>query len=164
MYRANLYLAAPLFGAGERLHNLYLERYLKDLGHHIILPQREAKKLFEAYPRTALDRIKENCRNTTEGDNCIYVGCVDGPDADSGTCVEYGLTLAQKGSAIIYRTDIRTEPSREIGLNAMLTLKGTTYIYFPCYITELHEAQPYYQDLASKIHAAVQEILKIKNS
>ncbi|MCK9344884.1 MAG: nucleoside 2-deoxyribosyltransferase [Candidatus Pacebacteria bacterium] len=153
-----LYLAAPLFGAGERLHNLYLERYLKDLGYRVVLPQRDAKKFIEAFPRTALERIKEHCRKSAEESTYLYVGCVDGPDADSGTCVEYGLALAAKGKAIIYRTDIRTDATREVGLNAMLTLKGTTYIHFPCYITELHEAQPYYQELAQKIHETVQSL------
>ena len=40
----DIYLAGGLFNAGERLHNLYLEKHLKLLGRNVILPQREALK------------------------------------------------------------------------------------------------------------------------
>ena len=47
MEKKKLYLAAGLFNAGERLHNLYLEKHLNMLGYEVILPQREALKFFQ---------------------------------------------------------------------------------------------------------------------
>lgn len=42
-----IYLAGGLFNAGERLHNLHLEKAFKDLGYDVILPQREALRHFD---------------------------------------------------------------------------------------------------------------------
>lgn len=44
---ATIYLAAGLFTAAERLHNLFLEKHLIALRHKVILPQREAKQFFD---------------------------------------------------------------------------------------------------------------------
>lgn len=42
-----IYLAGGLFNAGERLHNLHLEKAFKDLGYDVILPQRKALRHFD---------------------------------------------------------------------------------------------------------------------
>jgi len=151
-----LYLAGGLFNAGERLHNLYLEKHLKDLGYDVILPQREALRFFDC-EKFNLAGITANCVEQSADFGNIYVGCIDGPDADSGTCVEYGIAIEAKGFAIVYRTDLRTALDREVGINAMLNAHETAMIYYPCIFTELSEVEEYYKNLAQKIHEAIQE-------
>ena len=133
-----IYLAGPLFNAGERLHLLYLERALKRLGHKVILPQREALEAFdgESFNTKA---IVESCQDACLNFENIFVGSADGVDADSGTCVEYGIAIKSNGSAIFYRTDFRTSLENEVGINAMLTGEGTIFIYEPCFFTEFDD-------------------------
>src|ERR1035437_6337628 len=114
-----LYLAGGLFNAGERLPNLYLEKYLKMLGYEVILPQREALNFFDG-ERFNVTGIVNDCRASICNQKNLFVGNSDGPDADGGTCVEYGMAIVATGKAIIYRTDFRTDPEKEIGINAML--------------------------------------------
>jgi len=152
---ATIYLAGGLFNAAERLHNLYLEKHLKELGHEVILPQREALKFFNE-GQFDLSGVVENCVECSKDPQNIYVGSADGADADSGTCVEYGITIAATGRAIVYRTDIRTAEEKEVGVNVMLKAKGTVFIYHPCLFTELDQADDYYRELAQKIHEAIE--------
>lgn len=152
-----LNLCGGLFNAGERLHNLFLEKHLKGMGYEVILPQREALKFFDG-EKFDLAGIVNSCQENCIVKDIIFVGCIDGADADSGTCVEYGMAIAATGRAIVYRTDMRTALDREVGLNAMLNAQGTQLIYFPCFTTQLHEVEIYYASLAQKIHEAVQNI------
>ena len=154
---ATIYMAGGLFNAGERLHNLYLEKYLKVFGHTLILPQRQALKFFKD-GKFDIDAIVADCQQHSVNMEVVYVGNSDGADTDSGTAVEYGIAITAKGNAIIYRTDFRTALEYEVGLNAMLRAKGTVIIYQPCFFTELNEVETYYQDLASKINEAVYKI------
>lgn len=149
-----IYLAAGLFNAGQRLHNLFLEKHLKKMGHAVILPQREVLKHFDG-KRFNLDAIVEDCKQACTNPENICVACVDGSDADSGTVIEYGMTIVSTGRAVIYRTDFRTAEDKEVGVNAMLKAKRTEFIYHPCFFTELDEVEAYYQELALKIHEAV---------
>ncbi len=151
---ATIYLAAGLFNAGERLHNLFLEKFLKKLGHKIILPQREALKFFDG-KQFNVDDIVENCKQSCINPKHICVACADGADADSGTAVEYGMAIISSGRAIVYRTDFRTAEERELGVNAMLKAKGTNFIYHPCFFTELDEVNSYYEELSRKIHEKI---------
>ncbi len=151
---AVIYLAGGVFNAAERLHNLYLEKHLKKLGHEVILPQREALKFFRnGYFDT--NAIAKDCRQNCLNTSIIYVGCIDGPDADSGTSVEYGMAIASTARAVVYRTDLRTNPEKELGINAMFLLSGTHVIQFPCHITNLDQAEGYYKELAGKIHELI---------
>ena len=95
-----LYLAGGLFNAGERLHNLYLEKYLKRLGYEIILPQREALRFFKDGLFDVADLVKD-CRDSITNPRHLYVGNADGADADSGTCVEYGMAITSSRQAIV---------------------------------------------------------------
>jgi len=150
-----IYLAGPLFNAAERLHNLYLEKYLSLLGYKVILPQREALNFFDGQKfdtRGIVQSCIEACSQN------LFVGNADGADSDSGTCVEYGAAIATNGIAIVYRTDFRTDPEKEIGVNAMLKAKGTIFIYEPCYFTRLEEVDPYYQKLAARIDEAIRNL------
>ncbi|MFA5986676.1 MAG: nucleoside 2-deoxyribosyltransferase [Parcubacteria group bacterium] len=151
-----LYLAGGLFNAGERLHNLYLEKHLKSLGYEIILPQREALTHFDGQFFN-VSEIVESCRKICADPEVAYVGNADGPDTDSGTCVEYGIAITATGKAIVYRTDFRTDLTKELGVNAMLNARGTTFIYDPCFFTELDQVEPYYRALAMRIHIALME-------
>ena len=155
-----IYLAGGLFNAGARLHNLYLEKHLESLGFEVILPQREALKHFEEKDSFDVAGVVESCQEACCDPENIYVGCVDGADADSGTCVEYGMAIVSTGRAVVYRTDFRTAIDRELGMNAMLSSKGTIVIYEPCFFTELEQVDPYYQKLAEKIYATIQTFSK----
>lgn len=154
-----IYLAGGLFNAGERLHNLYLEKWLKHRGHEVVLPQREALNFF----KNGLFDVKgivKDCKEKSCDPNSIYVGSADGADADSGTAVEYGMAIIATGQAIVYRTDFRTAIERELGVNAMLCAEGTQFIYEPCFFTELEQVDNYYIKLAKAIDDT---ILRINN-
>ena len=153
-----IYLAGGLFNAGERLHNLHLEKALKDLGYDVILPQREALRHFDGKVFNVSD-IVESCSNCCSDINNLFVGNTDGSDSDSGTCVEYGIAISSNKRAIVYRTDFRTAEEKELGLNAMLKAKKTIFVYEPCFFTELSEVDLFYQKLAKRIDKAIQLIL-----
>ncbi|MFZ3054458.1 MAG: nucleoside 2-deoxyribosyltransferase [Minisyncoccales bacterium] len=152
--KEKLYLAGGLFNAGERVHNLFLKKHLERLGHEVILPQKEALKHFNG-KEFDVQGIVESCANSCSDSQNLFVGNADGSDSDSGTCVEYGIAIISTGRAVVYRTDFRTAEDRELGVNAMLKAKGTTFIYEPCYITELDQIDPYYQKLAERIDQAI---------
>ncbi len=149
-----IYLAGSLFNAGERLHNLYLEKHLISLGYEVILPQREALKHFTDQ-HFDIQGVVAECQKFCSDPAIVFVGNVDGADADSGTCVEYAIAISLTGRAILFRTDFRTDTSREIGVNGMLNIQGTIFIYDPCYFTELDQIESYYRELAKKIHNAI---------
>ena len=154
-----IYLAGGLFNAAERLHNLFLEKYLKESGYNVILPQREALKFFNT-DHFDVGGIVEDCRQSCINPSHIFVGSTDGADADSGTCVEYGMAITATGKAIVYRTDFRTAEEKELGVNAMLKADGTIFIYHPCFFTELEQVESYYKELAQKIHEVIQRMEK----
>lgn len=156
-FKFAVYLAAGLFNAGERLHNLFLERALKALGRVVILPQREALKHFNAGSFN-VQGIVASCQQEATNPSNVLVGNADGSDADSGTAVEYGMAIIANGHAVIVRTDFRTVEEQELGVNAMLRAEGTIFIYKPCFFTELGEVEGYYNELARQIHEAVLEI------
>jgi nucleoside 2-deoxyribosyltransferase len=149
-----LYLAGGLFNAGERLHSLYLEKHLKAKGYEVILPQREALKFFSGGLFDILG-IAEDCRSAVADDRNLCIANTDGADADSGTCIEFGIAITATGQAISYRTDFRTATDRELGVNAMFRAEGTVFVYEPCFFTELDEVDAYYEQLAEAIHQAI---------
>ncbi len=159
MKKLKIYLAGGLFNAGQRLHNLFLAKYLRELGHAVILPQVEALQFFHG-DRFDVAGVVESCRQACQSSENIFVGSADGADADSGTCVEYGIAITSAGTAIIYRTDFRTAEEKEVGVNAMLKARGTIFIYHPCFIADLNQVEGYYRELARKIHEAVLSITK----
>ncbi|TSC73437.1 MAG: Uroporphyrinogen III synthase HEM4 [Parcubacteria group bacterium Gr01-1014_70] len=150
-----LYLAGGLFNAGQQMHNLYLEKYLTELGYKIILPQREALK-FSAGKQFDLRAVGADCQRYAADTETVCVVNADGPDADSGGAVEYGIAVTKKGSAVVYRTDIRTTSENGSGINIMLQLKGSIIVRFPALLRELDEIPAYYCALAQKIHEAIE--------
>lgn len=153
-----IYLAGGLFNAGERLHNLFLEKYLKECGYEVILPQREALRFFDG---TLFDvkGIVADCMQKSSDKGTLYVGSADGADADSGTAVEYGMAIISTGRAIVYRTDFRTALEKELGVNAMLCAEGTKFVYEPCFVTELSQVDEYYRRLATVIDVAIRSLV-----
>jgi len=159
-----LYLAGGLFNAGQRLHIMYLERALKELGYDVIVPQREAVKHQKEDGTFDVKGIVKECFETAGSTGMVtgdlLVGCLDGADADSGTSVEYGAAMKSAGVCVVYRTDFRTNLEKEVGVNAMFGVEGTRFIYEPFYLTELDEVEVYYNTLAKKIDLICQSIVR----
>jgi nucleoside 2-deoxyribosyltransferase len=153
-----IYLAGGLFNAGERLHNMNLEKHLKMLGYDVILPQREALKFKRGDNTFDIPGIVDDCRRFAVDPAVVLVGCIDGSDADSGTAAEYGMAMASTGKAIVYRTDLRTALDREVGVNAMLTAGGSELLLEPCFFTELDQVESFYAGLARKIDEAIKKL------
>jgi nucleoside 2-deoxyribosyltransferase len=153
-----LYLAGGLFNAGQRIHNLMLEKALKLLGYAIILPQREALKFFRNDNTFDIDAIVADCRAWCLNPDVICVTCSDGADGDSGACVEHGIATTATGRALVYRTDFRTALANEAGLNAMLRGPETRIVYKPCFFTKLVEVEAFYDSLAADIDAAIKTL------
>ena len=153
MSKPILYLAGGLFSAGEQLHNLYLERALKELGYKILLPQRDAGGL------SSTDVVCY-CQQACISPSVLLVGNTDGADADSGTAVEYGIAITITGRAVLYRTDFRTdEKNMENNVNIMFTIGRTRFVYCRASLTDLDQADEYYQTLAQHIDAAIKKIV-----
>lgn len=158
-----IYLAGPLFSAPERLHNLFLEQYLKDLGCEIILPQREALKFFDG-AKFDVAAIVADCAAACRNPNVIVVACLDGTDADSGTAIELAIAREVNGRVIVCRTDFRTDISLEIGMNAMLLGEGSYLIYEPCFFTEYGEIDAFYKKLALRIYELAVKIMEAEEN
>jgi nucleoside 2-deoxyribosyltransferase len=155
----SIYLAGGLFNAAERLHNLYLERYLKPLGYNIILPQRRALNFFVP-EKNGFDvkAIAKDCAECCRKKDVIVVCCLDGPDADSGTSIEFAIALETNGVVIGYRTDFRTAQEQEVGINGMFNLPGAIIIYEFCFYTGLEQVVNFYEKLAQRIHEEIRKL------
>jgi nucleoside 2-deoxyribosyltransferase len=152
--KKGIYLAGPLFTVAERTHNLNLARELRALEYEVILPQLRAVKFINQQGLN-LKQMATDCASQAVSPNNILVANLDGPDADSGTAIEYGLAIGAVGKAIVYRTDIRTAPEKEVGLNAMFGLDGTKYIHMPCLANSDEEMRAFYSELARAIDEAI---------
>jgi nucleoside 2-deoxyribosyltransferase len=157
MHPKKIYLAGPLFTLAERTHNLNLEKELIALGYKVLLPQRRALD-FITTRGLDLARMAADCAELASDPDNILVANIDGPEADSGTAIEYGLAIKAVGRAVIYRTDIRTDRRKEVGVNAMFGLKNTRFIFAPCFVTTEDEVKEFYSELASKIHGAIMSL------
>jgi nucleoside 2-deoxyribosyltransferase len=154
MEHPTIYLAGPLFTLAERTHNLNLEKALRACGYEVILPQRRALE-FMTPQGLDLKQMAADCAAQASNQNNILVANIDGPDADSGTAIEYALAIGAVGRAILYRTDFRTAPEKEVGVNAMFGLTNTAFIHMPCFISTEDEAREFYLQLAFKIDRAI---------
>lgn len=116
-----VYMAGPLFTMGERAINEIVASILRELGHEVYLPQEvEGERhshaaIFQAH-MAGLDRAE------------VIVACVDGADADSGTCWELGYAYAKGKQSLIYRTDFRY--GNEV-VNLMMTESVPDLIFDP---------------------------------
>ena len=150
-----IYLAGGVFSLAERFHNAKLGAILAELYRYkVILPQKRAT-LFMKDGVLLHEDIAEDCLLQCVGSKRIFVGCIDGPDADSGTAFECREAVVKTGRAIVYRTDIRTAPEKELGMNLMFRAKGVKVIYLPCYAASLGELTAFYRTLASRINTKI---------
>ena len=120
-----LYLAGPLFTRGERDFNLALKQALA-----VRLPQAEL-----VLPQEQVDVLLPDLKAVVAECFALVARCdvvlanLDGPDADSGTCVELGYGKALGKTIIGYRTDFR---GGEVdGVNAMLRHASDAYVQVP---------------------------------
>jgi nucleoside 2-deoxyribosyltransferase len=120
-YSYDLYMAGPLFTAGERMWNLAVAERLEARGWVIFLPQRDAESA--DLVDTAMKRdipIKQLIfeRDVAGMDQSAnVVACMDQADPDSGTCWESGYVYGRNQEHIApspfikrifwYRTDMR---------------------------------------------------------
>ena len=168
----DLYLAGPLFTVAERRHNSALEKYLikisaaRGMELNITSPQRKALERFiQGENRFDVNGIVYDCIIDSSTKDVIVCN-LDGADTDSGTAVEYGIAIGQRVAqemmskqgveikvpkVITYRTDFRTAPEKEVGVNAMLKAANTKHIYHPCFAVELGDFEKFYLELTTKI-------------
>lgn len=113
----NIYLAGPLFTLGEQLFNRRLADALNKALPQltVVLPQERAK-MFLKQP-DAFELIFADCLDMVARCDAL-VAILDGPDADSGTCIELGYAYARRKPIIGVRTDLRA--SEVSGLNLMV--------------------------------------------
>ena len=112
-----VYIAGPLFTLAERRFNEDLARLLTEENHaiEVILPQADDAKVALA---PELNReIYQRCMNQLDAADAV-VAILDGPDADSGTCIEMGYAKARGKLIIGIRTDFRKSQDR--GSNIMV--------------------------------------------
>jgi nucleoside 2-deoxyribosyltransferase len=123
-----IYLASPLFSLNERQYISRLASYLTKRmpGVSFILPHAYAKSLegrdgFE-------EKVFDYCLGSVR--DCDAVLCIlDGPDVDSGTCVEMGFAYALGKPIVGIRTDFRS--SEEGGVNLMVRRVCRELIWLP---------------------------------
>jgi len=116
--RIKIYLAGPLFSLSERNFNRALAQALRDRmpSCTVILPQEHANTIVGR--RGFMKNMFEYCMKSII--KCdVVVAVLDGPDVDSGTCVEIGYAYANKKPIIGVRTDFRASEDR--GVNLMVS-------------------------------------------
>lgn len=94
-----VYMAGPLFTVAERDFNRRLAGKLEVEGFVVLLPQ----ECGETNPE---DIFKSDMRMLKASD--VVLACMDGSDADSGTCWECGWAHAIGTPIVLYRTDFRS--------------------------------------------------------
>ena len=93
------------------------------------LPQRRAETLLPDLAAVSADCVEQ--ASTCD----VLVACLDGPDVDSGTCMEIVHARAHGHPVIGYRTDFR---GQEVdGVNAMVRFGVDTYVFLPSYGTSI---------------------------
>ena len=132
----NVYIAAPLFSVAEREFNDRLAEALKAAFDSctINLPQQFAVSI--SGQSGFLDRVFEYSLESIKKSDAI-VAVLDGPDVDSGTCVEIGYAFANKKPIIGLRTDFRSSEDR--GVNLMVSMSCTRLICLQNSTTQLDD-------------------------
>lgn len=143
-----IYIAGPLFSLAEKQFNI---EFVSELENHtegfsFILPQIRAKQYLDL--DNSFQMIFDDCLKCVETSQAV-IGILDGPDADSGTCVELGYAYARGVPVIGVRTDLRA--SEELGVNLMLSNLCDLFILEP----KMSLSQ-----LASKVARALTQIIR----
>jgi nucleoside 2-deoxyribosyltransferase len=120
-----IYFAAPLFTMAEKEFNRRLSTAIaaKMKGKiSFILPQEFSVPKDDQF----FQSLFQKCIHAIE-ESDIILAILDGPDSDSGTCVEIGYAYAKNKPVIGIRTDIRISEDR--GLNLMVSQLCTQLIF-----------------------------------
>lgn len=107
--RKKIYIAGPLFSSHERD---FLEEIVKTLSEKltidsikdVFLPHRDAGEVDIHGKKRGLI-FDEDMRRLDEAD--IVIALLDGPDVDSGTCIELGYAYAREKEIFGVLTDFR---------------------------------------------------------
>lgn len=126
MKSLKIYLAGPLFSLAQRDFNSLLVNALKRKIPNctISLPQEYAKTIIGK--AAFVEDMFNYCVNLI-AESDVIVAVLDGPDADSGTCVEIGYAYSLKKPIIGIRTDLRASEDR--GVNLMVSKACTEIIW-----------------------------------
>jgi len=112
--RLRVYLAGPLFTLAERDFNRQLIDSIqqKEPGVEFIIPQDadEDPSLKDCH-----DKLFRFCIGSVDEADAL-VCILDGPDADSGTCIEMGYAYARGKPMIGIRTDFRGSENQGVNL------------------------------------------------
>jgi nucleoside 2-deoxyribosyltransferase len=143
-----IYLAGPLFSAGERTFNRRLRDLLVAQGYEVWLPQEH-----EPRSRTARDIFQTDVEGLDSSD--VVLANMDGPDPDSGTCWECGYAYKKK-PIILYRTDFRKSGDTDTTpYNLMMTESANE-------ILDLSQDLDDEGRIAAEIHEALKRLAKAK--
>jgi nucleoside 2-deoxyribosyltransferase len=114
-----IYLAGPLFSLSEQQFNKELATGLEKTisGCSVLLPQEFSKKI-TSKTDYCLSDLFYCCLNLIDEADMI-LAILEGPDADSGTCIELGYAYSKKKPIIGIRTDFRS--SEDKGVNLMVS-------------------------------------------
>lgn len=144
-----IYWAGPLFTQAERIWNRLCAECLRNRGYQVILPQDRNPPVFVG-GQPDFDAIARDC-HIQAIDSDVMVAILDGADSDSGTSLEVGLKIQDRGIVIGVRTDFRS--SEDGHVNAMFRLIKKL-IYFPSFSES-------YEKLCAQIDMAIRECLSI---
>ena len=123
-----IYLAGPLFTKAEQDFNKELAEFLSGKGFKVFLPQEECKN------KKKKD-IFLKCKEGLDSSD-IVLAIMDGADADSGTCWEFGYAFAKNKTLIALRTDFRKSGDTG-GFNAMIYYSAAKLISGKNYLSEI---------------------------
>lgn len=123
-----IYLAGPLFSLAEKEFNKRiadeLERKIPNC--KVYLPQEFSKKNEKETKEEFFEELFNYCINSIN-ESDIIISILDGPDVDSGTCIELGYAYANKKPIIGVRTDFRSLEDK--GVNLMVSKVCSEFIW-----------------------------------
>ncbi len=113
--KKKIYIAGPLFSSHERS---FLEEIVKTLSEKlsidsikdVFLPHRDAGEV-DAHRKNRGFIFDEDIKRLDEAD--IIIALLDGPDVDSGTCIELGYAYARDKEIFGILTDFRKWDEKE---------------------------------------------------
>ena len=143
-----IYLAGPLFSAGERAFNRKLRDLLVAQGYEVWLPQEH-----EPRSRKAKDIFLTDMEGLDSSD--VVLANMDGPDPDSGTCWECGYAYKKK-PIILYRADFRKSGDTDTTpYNLMMTESANE-------VLDVSQDIDDESKIAARIHEALKKLPRTK--
>jgi nucleoside 2-deoxyribosyltransferase len=137
----SLFLSAALFSAVEREYNSRITAALRESGHEVFLPQREADRIRAENPerpdedpaahRELIGRLTYNaCLKGIEASD-LLIALLDGTDVDSGTAWEVGYAYAKGIPILGVRSDKRATQRGPVNIMIAYALERAVYIDNP---------------------------------